>query len=92
VENETESISTGLMKSIRDFLTGLTGYEHSLFAMKEKAVLENIMMLIIFGDFLGVPIIKPYYALRMLPAFYPSLKGWKRSVLRERDWTDRIVD
>ncbi len=92
MENKIDGMPTGLMKSLRDFLTVLTGYEHSIFALKEKTVLENIMMLICFGDLLGVPIIKPYYALRMLPAFYPMLEGWKRSVLRERDWTDQALD
>ena len=42
----------------------------------------------VFGDLLGVPILPPYYALRLLPYAVPRINRWKRSLLRERDWTD----
>jgi hypothetical protein len=42
----------------------------------------------VFGDVLGVPILPPYYALRLLPFVVPSIEGWRYSMLRERDLTD----
>jgi anion-transporting ArsA/GET3 family ATPase len=37
---------------------------------------------------LGVPILPPYYALRLLPYVVPLVEGWRTSMLRERDMTD----
>jgi hypothetical protein len=39
---------------------------------------------------LGLPLLPPYYTLRLLPYVIPSLERWKRVLLRERDWTDLI--
>ncbi|MCX5874632.1 MAG: hypothetical protein NTY51_15590 [Deltaproteobacteria bacterium] len=87
--NETK---TGFLNSVREFLIGFTGHEHSMLALKQKAALDNLMMLLVFGDLLGVPVIKQYYALRLLPYVYPHIAGWKHSTLRERDWTDWAFD
>ncbi len=37
---------------------------------------------------LGVPVLPPYYTLRLLPYVVPSINGWKHSMMRERDLTD----
>ena len=90
--DKPEDQRAGILKSMREFLLGFTGYEHSVTALKQRAALDNLMTLILFGDLIGLPIIKPYYALRMLPHVFPRLEGWKRSMMRERDWTDWSFD
>jgi len=40
------------------------------------------------GDIIGVPILPPYYSLRILPYVVPNIASWKRRVLRERTPTD----
>ena len=50
--------------------------------------MESLFMAITFGDMLGLPIIPPYYSLRLLPFIVPSIATWKRRVLRERDLTE----
>ena len=50
-----------------------------------RASLNKLFMLGLFGDMLGVPLLPPYYALRLLPFVVPQLGTWKRSVLRERE-------
>jgi hypothetical protein len=40
------------------------------------------------GDLVGIPILPPYYALRLLPYVLPSITGLRRSLLRERDLTE----
>jgi hypothetical protein len=50
--------------------------------------LEHLFVLITFGDLVGLPILPPYYTLRLLPFVVPAINRWKRSLLRERDWTD----
>ena len=37
---------------------------------------------------IGVPVIPPYYSLRLLPHVVPQIETWKLRVLREREFTD----
>ena len=50
-----------------------------------RGSLDRLFMLGVFGDMLGVPILPPYYGLRLLPFVVPQVETWKRSILRERE-------
>jgi hypothetical protein len=50
-----------------------------------RGSLDRLFVLALFGDMLGVPILPPYYRLRLLPLVVPQVETWKRSVLRERE-------
>jgi len=50
-----------------------------------RGSLDRLFILGLFGDMLGVPILPPYYGLRLLPFVVPQIETWKRSVLRERE-------
>jgi hypothetical protein len=63
----------------------MAGYEFARHALATRAALENVFMLTVVGDMLGVPIIPPYYSLRLLPFVAPEVTSWKRRVLRERE-------
>ena len=76
------------MKALREFLYGMFGYEAAQQALEIRASMENLFMLVTFGDMIGVPILPPYYGLRLLPYVVPSIKGWKRRVLRKREFGD----
>ena len=67
-------------------------HEMDLEMKKEKGHLDNLFMLVIFGDLVGLPLLPPYYSLRLLPHIIPSFEAWKRSILRERDMTDFVAD
>jgi hypothetical protein len=71
-----------------DMLYGATVYEMVRDLNKERAQREHLFALVVFGDLLGIPILPPYYTLRLLPYVVPSLAGWRTSMLRERDLTD----
>lgn len=71
-----------------DILYGATIYEMVRGLNKERAQLEHLFVLIVFGDILGIPILPPYYTLRLLPYVAPRFAGWKMTLLRERDITD----
>jgi len=75
-------------KMIGEMFYGATIYEMMRELNKERAQLEHLFILIVFGDLLGVPILPPYYTLRLLPYVMPNITGWRRSMLRERDMTD----
>jgi hypothetical protein len=72
------------MRALREFLYGLFGYETAQQALEIRASMERLFLLATFGDMLGLPIMPPYYALRLLPFVTGSIGDWKRRLLRER--------
>lgn len=72
------------MKALREFLYGLFGYETAQQALEIRASMERLFLLVTFGDMLGLPIMPPYYALRLLPYVAGTVEGWKRGLARER--------
>lgn len=75
-------------KGLREILYGMTLHEMDLELKKEKGHLEHLFMLVVFGDLIGLPILPPYYSMRLLPYIIPSIEKWKRSLLREKDLTE----
>ncbi|CAG0928683.1 hypothetical protein TFLX_01013 [Thermoflexales bacterium] len=73
---------------IREFLFGLTGLEFAQHAVEMRASVETLFMLATLGDLIGLPIMPPYYSLRLLPYVVPQIETWKRRVLREKDVTE----
>ena len=74
--------------AVGEMIYGATIYEMARDLQKERARIEHLFVLVVFGDLLGIPILPPYYALRLLPYIVPSIETWKRSMLRERDLTE----
>ena len=77
-----------LGKTLGDMIYGATIYDWVRELKKERGMLERLFVLAVFGDLLGVPILPPYYALRLLPYALPALEGWRHSMMRERELTD----
>lgn len=71
-------------RSLREFLYGMSGYEIAQQALEMRAAMETLFMLAVFGDMVGVPVLPPYYGLRLLPFVVPQVQTWKRRVVRER--------
>jgi hypothetical protein len=69
---------------------GMFFYDAELMFRKERADLEHLFVLISFGDLLGVPILPPYYSMRLLPYVVPVINRWRFRMLREKDLTDLI--
>lgn len=81
----------GSPKVIREIMYGLMLHEMDMEVRKEKGHLDNLFMLVVFGDLLGLPLLPPYYSLRLLPYIVPSVETWKRRILREKDLTDFVA-
>ncbi len=81
----------GSPKFIREVLYGLLIHEMDLEMKKEKGHLDTIFMTVVFGDLIGLPLLPPYYSMRLLPYLIPSIETWKRRVLREKDLTDFVA-
>jgi hypothetical protein len=81
----------GSSKVIKEIMYGLLVHEMDMEMKKEKGHLDNLFMLVVFGDLIGVPLLPPYYSMRLLPHIIPSIETWKRRVLREKDLTDFVA-
>jgi hypothetical protein len=72
----------------RGVLFGMAVYDAVMMFRKQRADMEHLFVLIVFGDLVGVPILPPFYTLRLLPYIIPEVNNWKRRMLREKDLTD----
>lgn len=77
-------------ESFTDVLYGMFLYDAERMFRKERSDLEHLFVLISFGDLLGVPILPPYYSMRLLPYVVPLINRWRHRMLREKDMTDLI--
>ena len=75
-------------QAIRDFMYGMFGLEIASHAIEMRGSMESLFMLATVGDMIGIPVLPPYYTLRLLPYVLPQIATWKRRVLREREFTD----
>jgi hypothetical protein len=78
----------GFLQVIRELLYGMAGHEFARHAMLTRASLETLFMVTVLGDMIGLPVMPPYYSLRLLPFVVPEIATWKRRVLRERHFTE----
>lgn len=77
-------------RNVKGVLYGMAAHGHVTAALRTRMHLEHLFMFITLGDMLGVPVIPPYYSLRILPYAVPNIKAWKQRVFRERDFTDNV--
>ena len=79
---------SGIIRVLKDIIYGMSSHEMTRHAVRTRASMEHLFILITMGDLLGIPILPPYYSLRLLPYVTPQISSWKRRMLRERDITD----
>ena len=85
---EEEKPKRGFLGVLKDIVYGMSSHEMARHAVRTRASMEHLFILITMGDLLGIPILPPYYSLRLLPYVTPQISSWKRRMLRERDVTD----
>jgi hypothetical protein len=78
-------------KVFKEIMYGMTVHEMDLELRKERGNLDHLFMLVVFGDLIGLPLLPPYYSMRLLPFVIPFMEKWKRSLLREKDLTDFVA-
>jgi hypothetical protein len=81
----------GYPRVLKEIMYGMTVHEMDLELRKERGHLDHLFMLVVFGDLVGLPLLPPYYSMRLLPHIIPSIEKWKRSLLREKDLTDFVA-
>ncbi|OGQ49311.1 MAG: hypothetical protein A2W66_02505 [Deltaproteobacteria bacterium RIFCSPLOWO2_02_56_12] len=80
----------GILQVFKDIVYGMSSHEMTRHAVRTRASMEHLFILITMGDLLGIPILPPYYSLRLLPYVVPQISSWKRRMLREKDITDAL--
>ena len=80
----------GFFRSLKEIIYGMAAHDMSRYAIRTRASMEHLFILITMGDMIGIPILPPYYSLRLLPYVVPQISTWKRRLLREKDVSDAM--
>jgi len=89
-EEEKTAAQKGIWQGLRETIYGMAAHDMSRAALRTRASMEHLFILITMGDLLGIPILPPYYSLRLLPYVVPQIATWKRRMLREKDVADAM--
>ena len=79
-----------IRRGLGEVLFGMALHDIVRANLKQRGSLEHLFILITFGDMVGLPILPPYYCMRLLPFVVPEINGWRRRLMRERDYLDAI--
>lgn len=75
--------------ALAKFMYGMTGYEFTRHAVQMRHEMETVFMIVTFGDLVGVPVLPPIYALRLLPYVTPEIATWKRHLARRKEFWEK---
>jgi len=81
-----------LWKAVKDFVWGLAGFDMYRETLKEKRKYEDVLNIVLLGEFLGLPLMNSTITLKLLPHLFPELKHWRQRQLTEQDITDHLPD
>ena len=80
------------LRNLKDFFKGLFLYNLLGHFHAQKRCLENVFMLGLFGPMIGVPHLFQYYSLRLLPYYVGEFQTWKKRMVKEQDFFDKVSD
>ncbi len=89
-KRESKKEKRGFLDNLKEIMYGMAAHDMSRYAIRTRASMEHLFILITMGDLIGVPILPPYYSLRLLPYVVPNIATWKRRMLREKDISDAM--
>ncbi|MEL9990267.1 MAG: hypothetical protein QXP98_02060 [Thermoproteus sp.] len=81
-----------LKQAIYDFFFGMFFLDLYREVAKMHKQLLLVTEFLVFGEFVGVPLLSSYYALRLLPYFVGDLYDFKEELLKERDVFEEISE
>jgi hypothetical protein len=89
-DQEEAKTKRGFLDNLKEIMYGMAAHDMSRAALRTRASMEHLFILITMGDLIGIPILPPYYSLRLLPYVVPNIATWKRRMLREKDISDAM--
>src|SRR5437879_11849755 len=88
--DESRTPLVRLFNTAREVMYGMAAHDMTRYALRTRASMEHLFILTTMGDLLGVPILPPYYSLRLLPYVVPQISTWKRRLLRANNLTGEV--
>jgi len=79
-------------RAINDFIFGMSTYDIYRETLHIARSYKDSVYLLLLGEFLGIPFISNYYALRLLPYLVGELEIFKKRSLRDRDILEVISE
>lgn len=79
-------------RAISDFIFGMSTYDIYRETLHIARSYKDSVYLLLLGEFLGIPFISNYYALRLLPYLVGDLEAFKKRSLRDRDILEVISE
>jgi len=89
-KDKKKDLKKEVKEAVKGIFYGMASHQMVRYMLKTRMYLEHLFMLITLGDMLGIPILPPYYSLRILPYAVPNIATWKRRLFKERDFTDQL--
>ncbi len=83
---------SSFIQAIKDFLYGFFLYGMVSGVHEKKGELEDVFMLFIVGETIGVPVFPGFYHLRLVPYYAARFSRWKEKTLKPRDLLDILHD
>lgn len=82
----------GFFQSVRNFLYGFLLHGMVSGVYGQKTQLEDIFILLILGETIGVPVFPGFYSLRLIPYYAKRFPRWKKKTLKPKDLLDIVHD
>jgi hypothetical protein len=76
-------------QALRNFFYGMTGYQFVHHAREMKHQAELLFLVVTLGDLIGIPVMPPVYALRLLPYVVPGIEKWKQQLARRKEFWEK---
>ncbi|MFN7106394.1 MAG: hypothetical protein ACK4M3_07430 [Pyrobaculum sp.] len=80
------------MNKVRDFFYGLLFLDLYREVAKLELQYRTLVNLLVFGDFVGMPMLTSYYSLRLLPYALHQLVELRNEAARERDVFEELAE
>lgn len=78
-------------KVLKEVVYGMFAHGHISSAVRFKMYHEHLFMLITLGDILGIPVLPPYYSLKILPTPSPTSVNGKGGMRGKRAGFDKML-
>jgi hypothetical protein len=82
----------GILQGIKDFVYGFFVHGMVSGVYGQKAQLEDIFILFVLGETIGVPVFPGFYSLRLIPHYTARFPHWKKKTVKPKDLLDMLHD
>ncbi len=81
-----------VMRIVSDFIFGMSTFELYRETLHIARSYKDSIYLLMLVEFLGIPFISNYYALRLLPYLVGELDAFRKRSLRDKDLLEIVSD